>query len=137
MESWVNAGAARQANSGHKDWHQHLLTSRFGAASLPEIQLVDMRLSRPPRGRWLSAELQEALKQTLSAGEQSLLFLNRRGYAPVTLCSSCSHRLACHQWIPCWLRTGWPGAFSAIFVASASPCLGNVLTVKSLIACVP
>ena len=97
MESWVNAGAARQANSGHKDWHQHLLTSRFGAASLPEIQLVDMRLSRPPRGRWLSAELQEALKQTLSAGEQSLLFLNRRGYAPVTLCSSCGHRLACHQ----------------------------------------
>ncbi|MGB1472973.1 MAG: primosomal protein N' [Candidatus Puniceispirillaceae bacterium] len=97
MESWVNAGAARQANSGHKDWHQHLLTSRFGAASLPEIQLVDMRLSRPPRGHWLSAELQEALKQTLSAGEQSLLFLNRRGYAPVTLCSSCGHRLACHQ----------------------------------------
>ena len=97
MESWVNSGAAKQVNSGHKDWHQHLLTCRFGTASLPEIQLVDMRLSRPLRGHWLSAELQEALKQTLSAGEQSLLFLNRRGYAPVTLCSSCGHRLACHQ----------------------------------------
>ena len=97
LESWVNAGAARQDEAGHKDWHQHILSSRFGQASLPEVKLVDMRLSRPPRGHWLSPDLQEALKATLEAGQQSLLFLNRRGYAPVTLCSSCGHRLACHQ----------------------------------------
>ena len=97
LESWVNAGVARQDSAGHKDWHQHILSNRFGSASLPDVHLVDMRLSRPPRGQWLSQELQEAVKQTLAAGEQSLLFLNRRGYAPVTLCSSCGHRLACHQ----------------------------------------
>ena len=97
LESWVNAGAARQDKAGHKDWHQHILSSRFGQASLPAVQLVDMRLSRPPPGHWLSPDLQEALKVTLEAGQQSLLFLNRRGYAPVTLCSSCGHRLACHQ----------------------------------------
>ncbi len=81
LESWVNAGVARQDSAGHKDWHQHILSSRFGSASLPDVQLVDMRLSRPPRGQWLSQDLQEALKQTLAAGEQSLLFLN-----PARLC---------------------------------------------------
>ena len=78
------------------------LPSRFGGARMPAIDLIDLRKDRPPRGSWLSPSLREALEQTLAAGEQSLLFLNRRGYAPLTLCRACGHRLACpncHAWL--------------------------------------
>lgn len=78
------------------------LPSRFGGARMPEIDLIDLRKNRPPRGNWLSPNLKEALEATLDSGEQSLLFLNRRGYAPLTLCRACGHRLACpncHAWL--------------------------------------
>jgi len=97
LESWVNAGAASSLSAGHPRWHHHVLDTRFGAARLPDIQLIDMRLSRPPRGQWLSPDLVQALSDTLTAGDQSLLFLNRRGYAPMTVCGACGHRLCCHQ----------------------------------------
>jgi primosomal protein N' (replication factor Y) len=71
------------------------LPSRFGQASMPSVDLIDLRKDRPPRGRWLSPSLSAALEETLAAGEQSLLFLNRRGYAPLTLCRACGQRLAC------------------------------------------
>ena len=78
------------------------LPSRFGGARMPGIDLIDLRRDRPPRGGWLSPSLREALKATLAAGEQSLLFLNRRGYAPLTLCRACGQRLSCpncHAWL--------------------------------------
>ena len=62
---------------------------------MPEVRLVDLRRERPPRGGFLSPPLREALTRNLAAGAQSLLFLNRRGYAPLTLCRACGHRLAC------------------------------------------
>ncbi len=71
------------------------LPRRHAEASLPQIALIDMRRERVEPGRFLSAPLVEALGQTLAAGEQSLLFLNRRGYAPLTLCRACGHRLQC------------------------------------------
>jgi primosomal protein N' (replication factor Y) len=62
---------------------------------MPEIGLIDLRRERPPRGAWISPPLAGALATTLAAGEQSLLFLNRRGFAPLTLCRACGHRMRC------------------------------------------
>lgn len=71
------------------------LPDRHAGAVLPEIKAVDLRRHPPPRGMWLSPVLVEALEETLAAGEQAMLFLNRRGYAPLTLCRKCGHRLQC------------------------------------------
>jgi primosomal protein N' (replication factor Y) len=83
--------------------YTHLrLPSRFALASLPDIQTIDMKQHPPERGSWLSPPLVSAVQETLENGEQSLLFLNRRGYAPLTLCRTCGHRIQC----PCcsaWL----------------------------------
>ena len=87
LESLMNAEAGR---------YRHLrLASRHGGASLPDIEIIDMRKFPPARGRWLSPRLEEALTETLEAGEQAMLFLNRRGYAPLTLCRACGYRIAC------------------------------------------
>ncbi|MFS0849165.1 primosomal protein N' [Novosphingobium panipatense] len=71
------------------------LPSRFGGAQLPDIQVLDLREQAPERGRWLAPPLVEALRDRLAKGEQSLLFLNRRGYAPLTLCRNCGYRFQC------------------------------------------
>ena len=71
------------------------LPSRHGAAQLPTIRLVDMRREKPERQKFLSPPLVQALTDTLAAGEQTMLFLNRRGYAPLTLCRTCGHRMQC------------------------------------------
>ncbi|MTJ82125.1 MAG: primosomal protein N' [Telmatospirillum sp.] len=71
------------------------LPSRHGGAVLPDIALIDMRRTPPARQTWLSPPLIEAIGETLGAGEQAMLFLNRRGYAPLTLCRGCGHRLQC------------------------------------------
>ena len=87
LETVVNAEAGRYAKVH--------LPERHGLARLPEIAAVDMRVEPPPRGHWLSPSLAAALGETLAAGEQAMLFLNRRGYAPLTLCRACGHRLEC------------------------------------------
>ncbi len=87
LESRVNVEAGRY-DSLH-------LPNRIGTAELPQIEAVDMRGEAPPGGQWLSETLVTAMKETLEAGEQVLLFLNRRGYAPLTLCRTCGHRLQC------------------------------------------
>ncbi|MBR9972378.1 primosomal protein N' [Magnetospirillum sulfuroxidans] len=71
------------------------LPDRHAGALLPEIGLIDLRRHPPPRGFWLSPLLVAAVEETLAAGEQAMLFLNRRGYAPLTLCRKCGHRLQC------------------------------------------
>lgn len=71
------------------------LHSRFGEASLPEITVIDMREDAPPTGRWISPVLEAAIRETLERNEQVLLFLNRRGYAPLTLCRTCGERINC------------------------------------------
>ena len=87
LESLVNVEAGR-----YRRLH---LPNRHGGASLPDVEIVDMRKHPPDRGRWLSPRLDQALAETLEAGEQAMLFLNRRGYAPLTLCRACGYRIAC------------------------------------------
>jgi primosomal protein N' (replication factor Y) (superfamily II helicase) len=81
-----------------------LLPARHGGAAMPTVELVDLRRDRPPRGAWLAPSLSTALCETLAAGEQALLFLNRRGFAPLTLCRACGHRLRCPN-CSAWLVT--------------------------------
>jgi primosomal protein N' (replication factor Y) len=71
------------------------LPGRWGAAELPSIQAIDLLQEPPERGRWIAPRLLKAMEETLERGEQSLLFLNRRGYAPLTLCRTCGHRFQC------------------------------------------
>src|SRR5688572_22058131 len=71
------------------------LPDRYGGAQLPGIEAIDMLADPPPRGRWLAPSLVRALDETLERREQALLFLNRRGYAPLTLCRHCGHRFQC------------------------------------------
>jgi primosomal protein N' (replication factor Y) len=72
-----------------------VLTNRIGRAGLPTIGIVDMREGSPPAGRWISEALASAVEKALAEGQQALLFLNRRGYAPLTLCRACGHRIEC------------------------------------------
>ena len=72
-----------------------LLENRFGSASLPDVHIIDMRDAKEDAQHFLSQELKEAMTATIEKEEQVLLFLNRRGYAPLTLCRSCGHRYEC------------------------------------------
>jgi primosomal protein N' (replication factor Y) len=87
LESVTNAETGRYAA-------RHL-PARHGGADMPDVELVDLRRTPPERGRFLSPPLVEAVSATLARGEQAMLFLNRRGYAPMTLCRACGHRLRC------------------------------------------
>lgn len=71
------------------------LPERHGVAEMPEIIAIDLTQDPPDRGRWLAPTLVRAIEETLEKGEQSLLFLNRRGFAPLTLCRHCGHRFQC------------------------------------------
>lgn len=71
------------------------LPGRFGPAEMPTIEPIDLIREPPERGRWIAPRLVKAMDETLARGEQSLLFLNRRGYAPLTLCRTCGHRFQC------------------------------------------
>jgi primosomal protein N' (replication factor Y) len=72
-----------------------VMADRFGGATMPEVSILNLTEHPPERGRWLAPPLVEALKDRLARGEQSLLFLNRRGYAPLTLCRHCGYRFKC------------------------------------------
>ncbi|HVZ53600.1 MAG TPA: primosomal protein N' [Pseudolabrys sp.] len=87
VESEVNARRGR--------YRRIHLPERFGGAHLPQIEAIDMRREGPPRGRFISPRLAEAVQFSLERKEQALLFLNRRGYAPLTLCRACGFRLQC------------------------------------------
>ena len=89
LESQVNANLGR---------YKHVeLENRFGEAILPDLKRIDLRRDPPPRGRFLSPVLTKAVGETIGRGEQALLFLNRRGYAPLTLCRVCGHRFECNN----------------------------------------
>ena len=78
------------------------LPARHAGADVPAIKIIDMRRDGPPRGSWLSPRLHRAVEENLAASTQSLLFLNRRGYAPLTLCRACGHRIRC-PYCTAWL----------------------------------
>jgi primosomal protein N' (replication factor Y) (superfamily II helicase) len=71
------------------------IPSRFGIAKLPDIKAIDLTKDEPDRGTWIAPSLIKAIEVRIERGEQSLLFLNRRGYAPLTLCRTCGHRFQC------------------------------------------
>jgi primosomal protein N' (replication factor Y) (superfamily II helicase) len=71
------------------------LPERFGGARLPAVEAIDLRIAPPPPRHFISPVLAGAVKVSLERNEQALLFLNRRGYAPLTLCRSCGFRFAC------------------------------------------
>jgi primosomal protein N' (replication factor Y) (superfamily II helicase) len=87
LETWVNAeqGRYRRLN----------LPARFGPAELPAMATIDMRDEGLPAGRWISETLARAVEARIDAKEQALLFLNRRGYAPLTICRACGHQVGC------------------------------------------
>ena len=87
VETEVNARRGRYARVH--------LPERFGSRHLPAIEAIDLRAEGPPRGRFIAPRLAAAMAAALERGEQALLFLNRRGYAPLTLCRRCGFRLAC------------------------------------------
>jgi primosomal protein N' (replication factor Y) len=87
LETVENAAAGRYA--------ELLLPARHGGATLPRVTALDLRADPPERGKFLAPKLIAAVTETLARGEQAMLFLNRRGYAPLTLCRHCGHRMAC------------------------------------------
>jgi primosomal protein N' (replication factor Y) len=89
IESHVNARTGR--------YRSLALPGRYSGAELPAVTAIDMRTAPPEAGSWLSPTLVNAIEETLGEGRQALLYLNRRGYAPLTLCRSCGHRFDCPQ----------------------------------------
>ena len=87
LESWANVEAGK--------YKKIELKSRFGASVLPEMMAIDMRQETLPADRWISPRLQKMVEARIQAGEQSLLFINRRGYAPITLCRACGNKVGC------------------------------------------
>ena len=87
LESWANADAGK--------YDKVELTSRYGPAVMPEMRSLDMRSEKLPSDRWISSALQSAVNARIERGEQALLFINRRGYAPVTICRACGHQIGC------------------------------------------
>src|ERR1700758_897425 len=87
VETEVNARKAR--------YQRIMLPQRFGGQQMPQIKAIDLRREAPQRGRFISPRLADEIRQAVERREQALLFLNRRGYAPLTLCRACGHRFAC------------------------------------------
>jgi primosomal protein N' (replication factor Y) len=87
VETEVNARKAR--------YQRIVLPQRFGGQHMPQIEAIDLRREAPARGRFISPRLAEEIRTAIERREQALLFLNRRGYAPLTLCRACGHRFAC------------------------------------------
>ena len=89
LETWANAEAGK--------YRRLELTARFGPAQLPRLAAIDMRAETLPSTRWISDTLAREVEDRVARGEQALLFLNRRGYAPVTICRACGHQIGCDQ----------------------------------------
>ncbi|WP_281954011.1 primosomal protein N' [Pseudophaeobacter arcticus] len=87
LETWSNAQAGKYKRVD--------LTARFGTAVLPTMKAVDMRAEDLAPATWISPTLKQAMTLRMQRGEQSLLFLNRRGFAPVTICRACGAQVAC------------------------------------------
>jgi len=87
LESWANAESGK--------YKRLELTSRFGPAVMPTMKTIDMRDAKLPSNRWVSEVLKAEVDKRIEAGEQAMLFINRRGYAPITLCRACGHQVGC------------------------------------------
>src|SRR5215469_1551856 len=116
------------------------LPRRHAAAELPWVRLVDLRRARLERARFLSPPLVGELAATFEAGEQALLFLNRRGYAPLTLCRACGHRFQCPDctaWLVEHRFTGQLLCHHCGHAEPIPPCCPECLTAGALVPCGP
>src|SRR5580692_6143061 len=87
LETEVNARRGR--------YRRLALPERFGGQRLPSVESIDLRREHPPPGRFIAPSLAGAVATAIERGEQALFFLNRRGYAPLTLCRACGFRFSC------------------------------------------
>lgn len=132
LETKLNAESGRY---GHVK-----LPDRYGGASMPAIVSLDLRRTPPARGRWICEPLHKEVVETIERGEQALLFLNRRGYAPLTLCRTCGERITCPMcsaWLVEHRLTGRLHCHHCGFaspIPTACPSCGDT---ESLVACGP
>ncbi len=87
LESWANAESGK--------YNRLKLASSFGPAVMPTMKTIDMRDAKLPANRWVSEVLKSEVQKRIYVGEQAMLFINRRGYAPITLCRACGHQVGC------------------------------------------
>lgn len=145
----ILVSATPSLETAHNSWPQpegagrygvlHL-PARYGGASLPDIEIVDLRADKPERGNFLSPTLLQAMKDTLSDGGQVLLFLNRRGYAPLTLCRSCGHRFECPRctaWLVEHKKTGRLHCHHCGYHAQVPKTCPSCGEADTLVACGP
>jgi primosomal protein N' (replication factor Y) (superfamily II helicase) len=132
LETIVNLARSR--------YERVVLPRRHAAAELPAVQLIDMRGERIERGRFLAPPLVGQLATTFEAGEQALLFLNRRGYAPLTLCRACGHRFqcpSCTAWLVEHRFTGRLLCHHCGHTETVPACCPECLTAGALVPCGP
>jgi primosomal protein N' (replication factor Y) (superfamily II helicase) len=132
LETLVNVARGR--------YRRVALPRRHASAELPAVRLVDLRRERIERGHFLSPPLVDELTATLNAGEQALLFLNRRGYAPLTLCRACGHRFQCPSCTAWLVEHRFTGRLLCHHCGHAEPvpaCCPECLAAGALVPCGP
>jgi primosomal protein N' (replication factor Y) len=132
LETMVNVARGR--------YQRVALPRRHAAAELPPVRLVDLRRERIERTRFLSPPLVAELAATFEAGEQALLFLNRRGYAPLTLCRACGHRFQCPSCTAWLVEHRFTGRLLCHHCGHAEPvpaCCPECLAAGALVPCGP
>lgn len=137
LETIYNAWNKPDGTGRYSLYHLH---SRYGGARLPRIETIDLRLHKPERGDFLAPVLIEAIKETLTLGEQVLLFLNRRGYAPLTLCRTCGHRFECARctaWLVEHKKTGCLHCHHCGLQTKIPELCPSCGDINSLVACGP
>ncbi len=132
VESRINADAGR--------YRRIVLPDRYRAAAHPQVSAVDLRKTPPEKGAWLAPPLVAAIGETLAAREQTLLFLNRRGYAPLTVCRSCGHRFQCPNCSAWLVEHRFRGVLACHHCGHSTPkpdACPQCGTLDSLVACGP
>ena len=84
-----------EVNARRRRYQRLSLPERFSGSAIPPLEAIDLRTAGPPKRRWIAPRLEQEVRDTIARGEQALLFLNRRVYAPLTLCRTCGHRMRC------------------------------------------
>lgn len=121
-------------------YHTVKLPERHGGVQLPTVEMVDMRVETLERGTWISPALRNAIGDTLASKRQAMLFLNRRGYAPLLLCRACGHRFACEacsSWMVLHKHSGKLQCHHCGHLASVPKQCPTCAEEESLVACGP
>ena len=121
-----------------------VLKSRYAEASLPEIKIIDLKADKPIKGSWgiswLAPTLVEQIRENLDKGEQTMLFLNRRGYAPLVICRDCGHRIQCPNctaWLTEHRRANKLVCHHCGFMTEIPECCPECHSESGLTACGP